>query len=642
MIQGVMQSCLQPQVERNDELIEPLLRIDETIARAQTQLIHAQQTDGAWHECFELGVMPDAQTLISLVLLGVEDAKWKGKLLQRIWSTRREDGSWGAYPTATGDVSTTVECYYALSLCGEWAHQDEKKQMTENFILSNGGLEQCRNLTKVFLAIGGEWSWDDLPMGGLYLLLFHPNMPVTIYDIAMFTRVHVAPMVILSVRRYQVVQNPSLLSHLTISKKHKKKRQVFLQRINHSRFMGALIKRCEVFMNAQVGVDGMVMGYHSSTWLWLFARLALGEKRHDTLFTQTLHSMRRQLYEDPQTHFIHQQTCDSHIWNTALAAEVLEQGMFFKAIENQPVLKARAFLAKTQHQMFGDWFRNNKMHPGGFGFSANNSMHPDNDDTVACLSVLATAGPLYQAEWERGVAWLLGMQNRDGGWSAFDRNTGKRWLEYMPANDMQRAIADPSTTDLTSRVIKLLLSHKVVELDDERVLKAIRWLLHHQEQDGSFYGRWGSTYLYGTWCAMQALRFVPTDHSMKALMRAAYFLLSVQQPDGGFGEDCVSDVVGRYVAAASQASQTAWGMDALLQFYSVIPEQEVSIRSEVSKAIIRATTWLIEHADDGVWEDCLPNGSAFPGSLYIKYHIYPKVWPLLALIHFKQSSLGNA
>ncbi|MCY0900914.1 MAG: hypothetical protein OWU32_01845 [Firmicutes bacterium] len=607
--------------------------LSSLIDAALATLLHEQEVDGSFPHGFDMGVMPDAQTVIFLTLLDFRDALWTRALLGRLIDLQRADGSWGPYEGAPGDLSTTVECYYALALHDAWRLQPQARIAAEQWITGAGGIHACRNLTKVLLAIGGEVSWLQLPSPALYAWLWSPFSPFQIQDVVTFTRLHVASMVVLAAHRYvSPVARHSVLDHMT----HASSRQA--SNVSHRKLAVPrwLLRRCLHDLYSQRELDGTLAGYHSSTFLFLFAQRAMGRSLQQSDIEPCVRAIRRNWGCPFGDATAHQQTCDAHIWNTALSIRVLRQAGLSR--QHAGLRSGVEYLWAHQQGSQWDWRRKQKTLPGGWGFSSNNTRHPDTDDTVACLDALADAPGSHDENWQRGIRWLLSRQNRDGGWSAFDRNCARKWMEHMPANDMRHAITDPSTPDLTARVVELLIGRHVLSTTDRSIGRAIRWLLAAQERDGSWYGRWGTTYVYGTWCVVRALctiaRSDTTPRLDRSLRRAGDWLLQIQKPDGSFGESCASDQVGHYVPSApSVPSQTAWALDALLWLCEVEPDP--IHRRRLDGACAHSADWLVDIAGGGTWSETMPTGSAFPGALHIRYHLYPKVWPLVALLHYR-------
>lgn len=612
-------------------------QLTSTIRLAVQHLEESQTPSGYWAECFDTGVMPDAQTAIALRLLGVNDVTWTNQLIEKIKMEQRENGSWGVYPGDNGDLSTTVECYYALELYKGWGSNTLQKERAELFIRQQGGLRKCRNLTKIFLAIGREIPWSWLPAPRLYSWLFAKHTPVRIWDVVTFTRLHVAPMLILSSMRFRSSEISTRVLDPFLGKSGRKKLRRELRRSDWSSMsmQHPRLRRCLQFMWQEREQDGTAAGYHSSTFLILLAYQALAEP-FDQSLQSAVRAIKGNLYVEED--FLHQQTCNGHVWNTALAVTALVQAG--SSHHSPSIQKAVNYLLSKQHRAVGEWFVKSSVQPGGWGFSANNTSHPDTDDTVACLEAIYPFRNRVSQAWWKGVDWLLSMQNHDGGWSAFERNADKWWLESIPANDMKRAMSDPSTPDITGRVVEFLLRFRVLPRDSERIQKGIRWLLRHQQADGSWFGRWGTTYLYGTWCAVKALSQYECTSEDSAIRNAKAWILSIQLDDGSFGESCTSDLEGRYVPMLKGIpSQTSWGLDTLLHLLEM--EESPSAQTELREAADKAVNWLIHQSSQGTWDETFPTGSAFPGALHIRYHIYPKVWPLMALSHYQSFKHGG-
>ncbi|WP_303798171.1 prenyltransferase/squalene oxidase repeat-containing protein [Alicyclobacillus macrosporangiidus] len=293
-------------------------------------------------------------------------------------------------------------------------------------------------------------------------------------------------------------------------------------------------------------------------------------------------------------------------------------------MEEAHLRRAAQYLASRQQDLPSDWcVHAPSVQPGGWGFSDVNTRYPDVDDTAAAVQALYPYRRDVWPVWKQGVRWLIGMQNEDGGWGAFERDSGKRWLERLPINDMGQAMTDPSSADLTGRVIEALSSMHVPAR--RAIARGVQWLRGAQREDGSWRGRWGICFLYGTWAAVSGLAAAGVPRDDPALRRAAAWLCSVQHADGGFGESCRSDEVDEFVdLAASTPTQTAWGLMALLA--AVGPE---------APETRRAAAALMDMAQpSGGWGEAYPTGAGIAGQAYIRYHSYPMVWPLLALARY--------
>jgi sporulenol synthase len=291
------------------------------------------------------------------------------------------------------------------------------------------------------------------------------------------------------------------------------------------------------------------------------------------------------------------------------------------------MIKSYDYIMRKQHTKYGDWkIHNPYAEPGGWGFSSSNSIHPDVDDTQAALRTMkcySLNGKHSYNTYLKGKEWLLSMQNSDGGWAAFEKNTNKKWLKLLPIENAGDALTDPSTADLTGRTLEYLGSFERMDSNFPSVERAVSWLRRKQNMDGSWYGRWGVCYIYGTWAAVtgMAAAGVPLERCIK---KAVKWLLERQNVDGGWGESCLSDEEKQYVPLSrSTITQTAWALDALISVYSY-PTKEIKLGME----------FLLKSSNDTAFSRTYPAGAGLPGNFYVYYHSYPHVWPLLALSHF--------
>jgi sporulenol synthase len=601
------------------------------------RLVASQAQDGSWQHAFDTGVMPDAQTAIGLYLLGEQAWDWVRPLLVRLQAMQEEHGGWSVYPGDGGDLSTTVECYYALTLWRAWPVGSElAKCRAEKFIRERGGLRKCRNLTKTWLAVGGEILWRELPSARWYSMLLRRWSPIRLEQLTIFTQLHIVPMLLLGHLRYvsPYAKAPVLADldmHSRISRRgsswtgDKDARTTNARRLLVRRRAS---ERCRQMILKHQEDDGTLAGYHSSTFLWLLAKRAWVHP--DTCdVSQELCSIRKNCLFIAGEFGKHQQTCNAHVWNTSLALQALQEKSLWahEKTHARAIDRGVAYLLTHQHRM---------EYGGGWAFSSNNTRHPDTDDTVAALTALIPVRTSHAAAWSRGVQFLLDRQNKDGGWSAFVKNAGKSYLEWIPANDMKRAMADPSTADVTGRVLEFLVRSQSLPSAHPVVVRGCRWLLRHQEADGSWYGRWGTAYVYGTWCAVRALVSHTHQAGVRASLRIALdWLMSVQREDGGFGESAASECLGHYVPLGhSLPTQTAWALDTLVALAT--GDLDEALRRAAYRSAERCALWLLKHEHHGQWEEDYPTGSAFAGALHIRYHIYREVWPLLALSRFAE------
>jgi squalene-hopene/tetraprenyl-beta-curcumene cyclase len=329
------------------------------------------------------------------------------------------------------------------------------------------------------------------------------------------------------------------------------------------------------------------------------------------------------------------QPCVSPVWDTVLSCHALLQS---EVDPQDPHLRrAASWLLSKQTRGRGDWSARNPAEPGGWYFEYRNEFYPDNDDTSMALMVLAHARAhepeaVQRTATERGLAWMLGMQNRDGGWAAFDRNNDKQFLMHVPFADFN-AMIDPSTADITARVLESLSHYPGFGASHPSVLRALEFLQRDQCPDGSWYGRWGVNYLYGTWQVLRGMRAIGANMQTPSVERAVRWLLEHQNADGGWGESIASyDFPDRKGIGATTPSQTAWALMGLIAAHQIR-----------SPAVQRGVRYLLDNQDDaGTWREDFWTGTGFPKVYYMHYPMYRHYFPLMALGQYRAALRGSA
>jgi squalene-hopene/tetraprenyl-beta-curcumene cyclase len=316
------------------------------------------------------------------------------------------------------------------------------------------------------------------------------------------------------------------------------------------------------------------------------------------------------------------QPCYSPVWDTAIAAYALgEMG----TADAAALTKAADWLLTKETRRKGDWsVKRPDLEPSGWAFEFANEYYPDIDDTAMVLLALMHAkasDPKKQERAERrAIRWLFGMQGSDGGWAAFDVDNNWEILNKVPFAD-HNAMLDPACPDITGRVMEAL-GRRGYTADDPAIRRGVEWLLGHQEDDGSWHGRWGVNYIYGTFLALRGLKHTQATMARPAVQKAAQFLRGTQNRDGGWGESCTSYRVGHYVGAPSTPSQTAWALLGL-----------AAAGESGSSAMERGVEYLVStQKADGTWDEPLFTGTGFPNVFYLQYHLYRNYFPLLALV----------
>jgi sporulenol synthase len=595
----------------------------ENIQKEVEQLIQHikehQSLDGTWKCCFESGPMTDAYLLMMLRVLKIDDEKLIYKLYQRLINTQQPNGAWGLYEDEEGNLSATVEAYAALLYSGYVHSEDENMKKAEEFILAHGGLSNCHPSTKFMLALHNLYPWPNLFPLPLFLFNIPSFISISFYKLSSYVRVHLAPILILGHKRFTVHNEwtPDL-SHLYLKSKAgklRKKVSSFISRFVHfPLFSKAALKKAEKYILKSIEKDGTLYSYASATFYMVYALLALGYKPHSPYILHAIEGLKSMLFEANGE--LHLQNSPSTIWDTALLSYALQEA---GVSPEDPALKNSAVYLQSNQQ------KEIKSTHGGWGFSESNTIHPDIDDTQAALralSPLASKDTQFRKTWNTGVNWLMAMQNDDGGWGAFERNQYKAFIRLFPIENFKDTAIDPSTADLTGRTLEFLGNYVNMSAEHPQIQSGVNWLIKHQEENGSWYGRWGVSYIYGTWAAITGMKAIGMESDHPSIQKAVEWLKNIQQLDGGWGESCKSDKEKNYVPLPySTTVQTSWAVDALISVSEkTTPEIEKGIYFLTSCKSLKSKTY--------------PTGAGLPGHFYIHYHSYNLIWPLVTLSHF--------
>jgi squalene-hopene/tetraprenyl-beta-curcumene cyclase len=622
----------------------------QCVRRAGESLIARQHADGFW--CGELlaDASLEADYILTQLWLYQPDpgGNWnpptKGRIekaCRQILKQQMPDGGFWIYPGGPANVNSTAKAYAALRVAGHRPDEEPLRRARQR-VLELGGLQACNSYTKLNLSMFGLFPHQYVPTVPPELVMV-PGGTVPggiLYEMASWTRAILVPLSIVQavggVHRAPAGLTLDELYHphrkLLLPKRDRLLSPIFHQvdrllklweRRGHKDFRIGAVRLAERWMLERTrNSDGLGAIYPAMQYT-VMALDALGYERDHPDFVEALRQFDGLLTEKGDELYF--QPCFSPVWDTAYSMFCLgESGRS----GDESLAKAADWIIAKEIRRRGDWaIKRPRLAPSGWAFEFNNEHYPDIDDTAMVLLGLEHArasDPERQAACERrAVEWLRGMQSRDGGWGAFDADNDWGLLNRVPFAD-HNAMLDPTCPDITGRVLECL-SRRDVPADDPGIQRAVAYLLGTQEADGSWYGRWGVNYLYGTFLAIRGLRAAGIHEDYAAIRKAAQWVQSVQHADGGWGESCLSYVSGHYEPAPSTPSQTAWALLAL-----------EAAGEKGSRAAARGVAHLIEtQKDDGSWPEELATGTGFPNVFYMRYTLYRHYFPMLALGYYK-------
>ncbi|WCT77108.1 squalene--hopene cyclase [Novosphingobium humi] len=627
--------------------------LDATIGRAAHALLAEQREDGHWvYELEADATIPSEYVLLRHFLGEPVDEELEGKIgryLRRIQS-EVHDG-WPLYHEGGFDISATVKAYYALKMIGDDVDAPHMAR-ARAAILKAGGAEAVNVFTRIQLALFGAGPWDAVPTIPPELILAPRWFPVHLLKMSYWARTVVVPLLVLCALK-PVARNPK---QVFVPELYTGVPRKLTSQADHvhalwkngfealdwglKRFEGRwpkamrarAIRLCEEWVIERLnGVDGLGAIYPAmANSVMMFDVLGYAPDHPHRAIARE--SVERLLVVKEDEAYC--QPCVSPVWDTALAAHAMLEVGSEEAIAGAD--RALDWLGPRQIlDTAGDWVEQRYVRPGGWAFQYNNDHYPDLDDTAVVVMAMDRAsafrGDKDKDAIARGVEWTVGLQSKDGGFAAFDADNDKLYLNNLPFAD-HGALLDPPTADVSARVVSML-AQMGEPIDSPRMKAALGWLEKEQEKEGSWFGRWGVNHVYGTWSVLCALgrAGIGRDHPMVA--RAVEWLKSVQNVDGGWGESCDSYALDRkgHETFASNASQTAWATLGLM-----------AVGEAKSEAVARGIAWLIANqAGDGLWGQEHYTGGGFPRVFYLRYHGYPRYFPLWALARYRNMAQAN-
>jgi squalene-hopene/tetraprenyl-beta-curcumene cyclase len=615
-------------------------KLEQAILRAREALLALQHPDGYWCLELEADCTISAEYILMMHYMDEIDEDLQAKIAVYLRERQVDHGGWPLFYGGQFDMSSSVKAYYALKLAGDSSDAPHMEK-ARKAILAHGGAARSNVFTRITLALFGQIPWRGIPFIPVEIMLLPRWFPFHISKVSYWSRTVAIPLSILCSLKPRA-KNPKQIHirELFTTPPEKEKHYfpvrsrlnrvfLWLDRVGRlvepfipKRIRWRAVEKAEKWFTERLnGIDGLggifpaMVNAHEA-----LACLGYPSDHHYRVTTQE--ALKKLLVIDEERAYC--QPCVSPVWDTALSCLALQEETNGMAEEN--ILRGLDWLKDRQLlNGWGDWREN---HPhlkgGGWAFQFSNSYYPDLDDTSVVAWAMAQTDPKrYDKSIQRAVNWICGMQSRNGGFAAYDADNTYYYLNEIPFADHQ-ALLDPPTSDVSARCATLLaeLGHRDRELE-----ACLDYLRKEQEENGSWFGRWGANYIYGTWSALVAFEKAGHRRDQAHIHRAVTWMKSVQRPDGGWGEDCDTyfypERAGR--GYASTPFHTAWSMLGLMAGGEVDSFQ-----------LRRGAEYLMRTQQaDGLWKDEWFNAPGFPRVFYLKYHGYAKYFPLWALARYR-------
>jgi squalene-hopene/tetraprenyl-beta-curcumene cyclase len=636
-------------IEPSKKNIDNSMELIQAINKTQAYLLGIQKPGGFWQG----DLIADASVsagYISLMfyMTGQVEPIRQSKVINKVLEEQNSDGSWSAFYAGPGDLSASIQTYLGLKIAKIHANEPFMKRAGQ-FIRSKGGIEQANLITKVWLALFGQYDWNSIPSIPPEII-FLPNwFPINIYEFASWSRATIMALtILLSNKPVCEKANQIDIQELYLEKTelHSSSNQISKNLFSWKNFFQVAdqllkgyeklpiqpgrhkaIQRVEKWILEHQEADGSWGGI-MLPWIYsMYALKSLGYSLEHPVIKQAIAGLEDFIIEDDQNLTL--QPAVSPVWDTAWTVIALSDSGL--PPNHSSLTKAAEWLLSKEIQHKGDWaIKNPHTHPGGWSFEFYNNWYPDLDDSAIVPQALnriqlAEHQPGKKAQAiERALNWVLEMQSSDGGWAAFDRDNTQSILVHAPFADFISPL-DPTCADVTAHVVEFL-QREIVKGDE--INRAVDYLRATQESDGAWYGRWGVNYLYGTALVLSCLANVGEDPQQDYIQKAIKWLISQQNSDGGWGETCYTyiDPAQRGIGD-STASQTAWVLIGL-----------IASRETTNSAVIKGIEYLIHsQQSDGTWKEDFFTGSGFPKVFYLRYDLYRIYFPLIALARFRTS-----
>ena len=622
-------------------------RVTAAIDGARTWLFSRQHEDGYWCGELEADTTLESDYILVHTLLGTGNQERLRKCANYILRHQNEDGGWPIYNGGPSNISASVKAYFSLKLAG-YKPDHPALEKARKKILELGGVTKVNTFTKIYLCFLGQYDYDAVPAIPPEIVLFPNWFWFNIYEISSWSRAILVPLSIVYAKKpFKKIPDEMAIDELFVGGRDKSRMRLewskklvswrnfflVLDRLVHwfeavhiRPLRSIALKKAEKWMLERFEMSDGLGAIYPAMLNAIIALRCLGYSLDDPQMIRALDEFEKLGIEDEDT--FRMQPCMSPVWDTAYAMFALGEAGVPKT--DPRMVKAADWTLQKQVRNPGDWMVNNKKgKPAGWYFEFNNEFYPDVDDTAMValgLSKVEHPNGRYQVESvERAIDWILSMQCKNGGFASFDKDNDRMVFQYIPFAD-HNAMLDPPTVDITGRILEMFATYGY-DKKHRAVKKALKFIRDEQEPDGSWFGRWGVNYIYGTALVLRGLEAIGIDHHEPYVQQAAEWLRMVQNPDGGWGETCGSydDPTTRGVGP-STLSQTAWAVMGLL-----------AANDTRSESVAKGIAYILKtQKKDGSWDEAWYTGTGFPRVFYLMYHLYRQYFPLIALTTYKK------
>ncbi len=622
-------------------------RVAAAIDGARNWLLSQQHEDGYWCGELEADSTLESDYILMHTLLGTSNQERFQKCANYILRHQNEDGGWPIFNGGPSNISASVKAYFSLKLTG-YKPDHPALVRARKKILELGGVTKVNTFTKIYLCFLGQYDYDAVPAIPPEIVLFPNWFWFNIYEISSWSRAILVPLSIVYAKKpFKKIPDEMAIDELFVGGRDKSRmrlewsdkliswRNFFLvfDRLTHwfeavhiRPLRSMALKKAERWMLERFEMSDGLAAIYPAMLNAIIALRCQGYSLDDPQMIRALDEFEKLGIEEEDT--FRMQPCKPPVWDTAYAMFALGEAGLAKT--DPRMVKSADWILQKQVRKPGDWTVNNKKgKPGGWYFEFNNEFYPDVDDTaMVALGLAQVEHPngRYQLESvERAIDWVLSMQCKNGGFASFDKDNDRMVFEHIPFAD-HNAMLDPPTVDITGRVLEMLAAYGY-DKNHPAVKKALKFIRDEQEPDGSWFGRWGVNYIYGTMQVLRGLEAMGTDHHEPYVQQAAEWIRMVQNPDGGWGETCGSyDDPNTKGIGPSTPSQTAWAVMGLL-----------AANDTRSDSVAKGVAYLLKtQKKDGSWDEPWYTGTGFPRVFYLMYHMYRQYFPLIALTTYKK------